>query len=150
MCSAKLKVWTERMVISRVWPGVFCVLPLHTFDNRAYLLLLSLIPSPYMPTRSPRGRAGAGGSQRNGLSSPVWDDELRNQRFFLCQGKGFFAFFLLSNKSVWLCHSMTRLIGLALGTCQLSMGEEDAARFDASLFDTCLIHCCKDLDKLKH
>lgn len=31
---------------------------------------------------------------------------------------------------------MTRLIGLALGTCQLSMGEGDATRFDASLFDT--------------
>lgn len=31
---------------------------------------------------------------------------------------------------------MTRLIGLALGTCQLSMREGDATRFDASLFDT--------------
>lgn len=64
---------------------------------------------------------------------------------FFAKEMVFSAFFPLSNKSVWL--SMTRLIGLALGTCQLSMRERDAARFDASLFNTCLIHCCKDLDK---
>ena len=110
------------------------------------LLLPPLIPSPHMPARSPRGQAGAGRSQRNCLSSSVWDDEPRNQRLFLCQGKGFLCFF--SSSPIYLTPPFhDEVIGLALGTCQFSMGQGDAARFDASLFGTCLIHCCKDLDK---